>query len=251
MNPLAMLESSMDQFTKKEKIIAQAILQNPLFVIQLSAEGLAISAHSSKSAFIRMCQKMGFEGYRDFRFSVSRHLVSTSSKNNIENPMQEILSSYSEYILNIAQTILKQDVETLASWILNAEKIKILGQNRTGLSAQQLRMRIAKIGIDGEAVNDPVTMRDLSSILGEHDLCIIFSIKAMASYQPFVKEMRANGCKVVLLTMSPKTPMKKDVDLLLSFPFISRSEVDSFLDDQAIFFVFIEVLLNELARQEK
>lgn len=245
MNPLASMQTSMKEFTKKEKLIADYILQDPQRTIQLSAEELATLASSSKSAYIRMCQKMGFEGYRDFRFSMSRYLVSTSSKENEENPMQEILSTYSEYILNIAQTIQKKDVHDLAQRMMKAKRIKIFGNNRTGLSAKQLRMRLTKIGIDAEAVTDSVIMRDLVEVLDEDDLCIIFSIKAMPSFYNFLSDMR---CQSILLTMTPKSPLHKEVDKVLTFPYISRSTAESFLDDQAIFFVFIEVLLNELSR---
>lgn len=248
MNPLQSIQTALPTFTKKEKLIAEAILKDPVSVVQVTAQDLAEKVSSSKSAYIRMCQKMGFEGYSDFRFSISRHLLSAGSKSDEENPMQAILNSYSEYILNIASTIKKEDVHTLASYILTATRVKLFGINRTGLSAKQLRMRLIKLGLDAEAVNDSVTMRDLSSLLTKEDVCIIFSIKGLPDYYQYAKDLRERGCKVVLLTMTPKTPMRKDVDLLLQLPYISRSSNESFLDDQAIFFVFIEVLLNEVAR---
>lgn len=249
MNILGGIEATMDQFTKKEKLLAEYILKDPLSAAQMNAEELALAAHSSKSAYIRMCQKLGFDGYSDFRFTMSRYLVSTAGNNySSEGPMQSILTSYSENILHIAQTVKQQDIETLASWIKDALHIKIFGMNRTGLSAQQLRLRMSKIGLDAEAITDTVLMRDVSTSLHNDDICIIFSIKAMAQYHSFMKDMQTNGCKVILLTMTPKTPLRKNADLVLSFPFISRSTSESFLDDQAIFFVFIEVLLSELAR---
>lgn len=251
MNLLGGIENAMDQLTKKEMQIANFILQDPMCAVQMTAEELASAAHSSKSAYIRMCQKLGFDGYSDFRFTMSRYLVSTAGNNcSSEGPMQSILNSYSENILHIAQTVKQQDIQTLAAWIKDAKHIKIFGLNRTGLSAQQLRLRMSKIGVDAEAITDTVLMRDVSTSLHSEDICIIFSIKAMAQYHPFMKDMQTNGCKVILLTMTPKTPLRKNADLLLSFPFISRSTSESFLDDQAIFFVFIEVLLSELARAE-
>lgn len=247
MNPIASIKANMNMFTKKEKLIAEAVLVDPLQSIQMNLEEFALQQHSSKSAYIRMCQKLGYNGYTDFRFSLSNYMISTGSKEDVDNPMQAILNCYRDYILQIAQTIHQEDVTTLAKWIQSANRIKIFGLNRTGLSAKQLRMRLVKLGYDSEAIVDTVVMRDVSTLLKEDDLCIIFSIKAMPDYQPFIRQMKDNKTRIVLCTMTPKTPLAKDVDKLLCFPYISRSSAESFMDDQPIFFVFIEILLNALA----
>lgn len=251
MNPLASLQNSMPTFTKKEALIAQLILQDPKLVIQYSAEEIALQAHSSKSAYIRLCQKIGYDGYTTFRFAISRHLVTENGHEGEDDPIKTITTSYSEHILQLHQCIQHTDVKKLASYALKANKIKVFGINRTGSSAHQLRLRMAKIGLDAEAITDSVLMRDAASIMREDDLCIIFSIKAMNFYHPFIKEMREHNCPVVLITMTPKTPMRKDVSQMITLPFISRSSTLSFMDDQAIIFVFIEILLNEIASQSK
>lgn len=248
MNPIALIKASMNQFTKKEQLLAEAIVKDPLVAVQVGLEEYAQMVHSSKSAYIRMCQKLGYKGYTDFRFSLSNYMISTGSKHNSEHPMQAILNIYSEYILRISEMVKPEDIAWLAKTIVSANRIKILGINRTGLSAQQLRMRIMKLGYDAEAVNDAVVMRDLSDILATDDLCIIFSIKATQDYLPWMKRMKENGATVVLITMTANSPLHQHADQIIRLPFISRSDTESFLDDQAVFFVLIEVLLNELAR---
>lgn len=239
-------------FTKKEALIAQHILDcDPVKVIQYTADQLAREAKSSKSAYIRMCQKLGYDGFSEFKFALSREMVSNTSdadeKSN--DPIKAITSSYAQQILNIQQTISQDDIHALGKKIITSRKVKVLGYNRTGLSAMQTRMRLSKIGVDCEAINDLVVMRDVSEILNHEDLCIIFSIKGNTdSYFDLVKTLKQKGCFITLVTMTPKNHLVPYTDQVFTLPYISREHIDTFLDDQAIFFVFIEILLNEIAK---
>ena len=60
--------------------------------------------------------------------------------------------------------------------------------------------------------------------------------------------MKKNGATVVLFTMNGSSPYKKLCDHYVCLPQISYNKKMGFLDDQAIFFVFIEVLISEAAK---
>jgi hypothetical protein len=49
--------------------------------------------------------------------------------------------------------------------------------------------------------------------------------------------------------MTPNNKFAQEVTHMVSLPYISKSSSKAFLDDQAIFFVLIEILLNEIARE--
>jgi DNA-binding MurR/RpiR family transcriptional regulator len=178
--------------------------------------------------------------------------VESGESNVSSNAISSITSSYSNYISKINTTITLEEVTRLAESIIHSNRVKIFGINRTGFSANQLRYRLSKIGFDAEALTDTVLMRDVSNNLGRNDLCIIFSIKGSpAMYSDIVKTLKENRCKVILIAMNPGTPLKKDCDTVIMLPYISKMSEIFFLDDQVIFFVFIEILLSELARLSK
>ena len=252
MKLLEKMQQSLPSFTKKEALIAQYILDSdPVTVIQYTAQQLADQAKSSKSAYIRMCQKLGYDGYSEFKFAFSREMVSnTSDPDPLSNdPIKAITSSYAQQIMNIQQMITLEDLHILGEKIIHAHRVKIIGYNRTGLSAMQLRMRLSKIGVDCESITDPVVMRDVVEILNKEDLCIIFSIKGLSDpYFEIVKTLQSNGCWFTLITMTPKNHLVPYANQVITLPYISRDHVDTFLDDQAIFFVLIELLLNDIAK---
>lgn len=58
------------QFTPNEKRIAAYILSNPLATSQFNLADLATKTYTSHSAIVRFTQKLGYEGFRDFRIAL-------------------------------------------------------------------------------------------------------------------------------------------------------------------------------------
>lgn len=249
-SPIELINLNLYNMTKKERAIAEYILEDPHKAIQFSAEMIAEQTHTSKAAFIRFCQKLGFNGYAEFKFALSRSLVAYVNYVDDNNPIKQITQSYSNFILQISSMVTQDEITKISKLIVSARKLKIFGINRTALSAHQFRMRLGKIGLDAEYCDDTVTMRDIIEYLGPEDVCIIFSIKAMPStYGDIIPELANNGVKTVLLTMTPNNKFANDVTHMVTLPYISKSSSKAFLDDQAIFFVLNEILLNEIARE--
>ena len=68
-----------------------------------------------------------------------------------------------------------------------------------------------------------------------------------AIYNPIVTNLAENQCSVFCFTMSQALPFKKKCEKYIVLPRISRDSNISFLDDQAVFMVFIEILMNRIA----
>lgn len=248
--PLEALAAHMPTLTKTEKAIAEFILNDPVTAYQSDTDFLAKETGSSKAAFIRLCQKIGYKGYSEFRFALSRSMVSNSPDFvSSDDPILRITYTYSKMINQISDTLTIQEIEKLADSMIKARRLKIFGSNRTFLSAQQLRMRLGKIGMDAEAIGDEISMRDISELLTNEDYCILFSIKAMDHYNQVINLLKLNDCPISLITMTANNKLEPNVDQQILLPIVSRLTSTSFLDDQIIYFVFIEVLLNVLSKK--
>lgn len=249
-SPIELINLNLYKMTKKERVIAEYILEDPQKAIQYSAEMIAEETHTSKAAFIRFCQKLGFNGYAEFKFALSRSLIAFVNYKDDNNPINQITQSYSNFILQINTMVTQKQISAISKLIINARRLKIFGVNRTALSAHQFRMRLGKMGYDAEFCDDKVTMLDVIEYLGPEDVCIIFSIKVMhTTYGDIIPELINNGVKVVLLTMTPNNKYAEEVSHMVTLPYISKSSSKAFLDDQAIFFVLNEIILNEIARE--
>lgn len=253
MNPIERIQNHFNDFTKTEVEIAVYIMNNPSGSARRSIIELAKETHSSKTALVRFSQKIGYNGFSEFRFDLSRFLVSSNGENALKekekgNALFSIADAYSSYILQLKQTVDPADLKAIAQMITKARYIKVLGYDRTFSSAQQFRLRLAKIGYDAEAVGNKALMRDIPDILTKKDLVILFTtMNNYHTYDEVVANTYSSGCPIVCFTMTNNLKFKKMCTKYLVLPNISRDADFSFLDNQAIYFVFIEMLLETIA----
>ena len=62
------------RFTTTEEMLADFVLAHPNEVVAMSASQLAKAAHTSNSAIVRFCSKLGIDGYRSFNVTLAREL---------------------------------------------------------------------------------------------------------------------------------------------------------------------------------
>ena len=254
MNPLELLEQELPGLTKSEKIIAEYILGNPMAIIRYSLTQVAKASKSSNTAIIRLCQKLGYQGFSEFKFSMSRaalsdtHYTATVDSQDATSSMSAIVAQYVSHLNQMAAETDMEVIKSIASILRRTVRVAIMGINRTAFSASQLSYRLSKLGVANYLITDRVIMADYMEIFGPEDVCLIFSISTISiNYKEIVQRLKKNGASVVLFTMNASSPLKKMCDHFICPPQISYNKKMGFLDDQAIFFVFIETLLSETA----
>ena len=247
-NPVERIESYRSEYTKTDQHIAEFILSHPHAIVTNTLDELAHMSKLSPSAFVRFSKKIGYEGYSALRFDLSRYLVSRNATSQNENtdPIHAITSAYSSYVQEIANMISMEETEEITQMIIHADRIMIVGYNRSYHSAIQLKRRLSRLGINSQALFDPSDIEDASSICNEKDLFIIFSISGQGNYDAAVKEMLHKGTPVICITMSRVLSFLHLCTKVVLLPRIDKETSEYYLDNQVIFYVYIEVLLNIL-----
>lgn len=251
-NPLDRIQSYYDELTKNERNIAVQIINDPQTAATLTIDALAEKYGTSKAALVRFAKHIGYTGFAEFHFDLSRFLVSqnapASSHYKDTSPIQAITQAYCDYIQEINQFVTLEQIQHIAQLFLSANKRKLFGRNRTYSAARQLQLRLARMGYDTESIDDHTLALDIVNMLNDKDLVILFTISDHTkSYDSIVKTLNENTCPIVCITMSQDLSFKKYCTEYVVLPRISRSANMSFLDDQAINFVFIEILLDAIA----
>lgn len=247
-SPIKRIETYQNEFTKTEIELMNYILSHLHSFATNNIDQVAEDSGISKSAFVRFAKKIGYSGYAEFRFEISRYLVSNNTEPSdlSDTPIKAISDLYCSYIHEIPAHINMDQVEKTANLIQKAKRIKIAGSNRSFQSARQLKQRLGRIGYDAEALQDNVDISDAADMYGPEDLFIIFTISGKGHYDIVVHTLHERGCPVILITMSQILPYQNLCTEAIILPRIDKDSNISFLDNQVIFFVFIEILLKIL-----
>ena len=82
MSIMTQLEFALD-FTHAEVEIAHYILNHGEDVLNLSSKELAKRTYTSPATIVRLCRKLGLEGYNDFKIKYSAELQYTLTKTSL------------------------------------------------------------------------------------------------------------------------------------------------------------------------
>lgn len=258
MNPIALIHSKYDTLTNAEQKLADYIVQNPRCALEYRMTQLSQKAGSSNAALARLCQKLGYDGFSEFRFSLNNYLLSQGSDapenpNAVEShdPLQNIIDTYTHYIRMIPNYVSREQLHTAAKKICSARRISIWGFNRTFQSAQQLSNRLGRLGIFNKCTDDWIVMTDDSEMLGPEDLCIILSMegRGFAGREYIVENLQSHHCPTLLITMNSRIHLADHADQVMLLPRVTDDSPTNFYEDQVIVYILLELLLYEIASE--
>ncbi|MCI9047849.1 MAG: MurR/RpiR family transcriptional regulator [Hungatella sp.] len=72
MNILERIQSCLPALTNSERKVAEYIILAPIDVVRFPSEYLAQRSGGSRGAIIRLCQKLGYKGYSEFKYDMSK-----------------------------------------------------------------------------------------------------------------------------------------------------------------------------------
>lgn len=148
------------EFSESEKEIARYILNHGDDVLSMSVKELAKNTYTSPATIVRLCKKIGLEGYNDFKIKYSAELqydLHHSNRIDVNFPFEKKdthpmichkLASLSEEV--IADTIKLIDfdqLEKIVDLLYQSHDIDIYGSGNSLLAAmsfQHKMMRIAR-----------------------------------------------------------------------------------------------------------
>lgn len=248
--PIERLKAGLGSFTQAEEAAARYFIDHPSSVVNKTIAAVAKEAGLTTTGIMRMCQRVGYSGYAEFRFSMNRHLISHGVDNTEEaSSIDHLADAYATYLRKTTDSLDREQLQRVARLILGARRISMWGCNRTYESVKQLSLRLFRIGVFNQTTSDPDIMDDVSSILGTGDLCVVMSMngRGTKSYASLMSSLVERGCDVLLITMNPKIGLIKHAAEAVVLPWISRDYATGLLEDQMIVFMYLECLLNEIA----
>ncbi len=219
-------------FTDTEIRIADFILINQEDVPNMYIQELAENTYTSHSAIIRLSQKLGFSGYRNFKVALiheiqsNKHTIGhvdpnfpflpTDSSINIAKKMADLT------IETIRKTMGKLDKEQLnkaVEMIRNAKRIYLFGNGDSQIRARSFQNKFIKINKHliiadeyGETAWNTLSM-------DKFDCAIIISYAGnSASYMKLLKYLAAMKIPSIMLTGNSESTVSKLCNLTIEVP---------------------------------
>lgn len=255
MDLLQQIQSLFDTYTNNEKKIAQFIIKDPKYFARTNIETAIENIGISKAALIRFSKKLGFNGYTELKYELNRYLLSNNVKleNNEDNhPISNITNRYIEAIDDMVNCLDIHKIDLAAKSLLESHHITICGLNKSGASLDQFAKRLLNLNIHvSTAKDDTQIIFDYLNTLTSQDTLVIFTVEDTTKfYSKNITSFKESQCNIIVVTFDKNTLIVKNANHSFVLPKLSK-QYATFLDVQALFFIFIEIFVTELAKIKK
>ena len=250
MNVIAKLQEILPDLSKNERRIADYFLQHPKNIDEYSSEAIAAICGASRSTIIRLCHKLGYRGYSEFKYALLHEQEQVSPAPGFSflpaASADDVLHYYCNGLMQMEPLIQSPVLLELVDAISYANRVVALGYNHSAFSARQFAFRLNKFGVDCHSLEDSTLIASYERILKQGDVAVIFSISGRRAFQASVNEYRRNRVKVILITMTQDCELAKSVDIAVVLPHLSNVSYVHPLDDAITFYMFIEMVVERL-----
>ena len=247
MNPFEKMDLKKDSFTKKELMLYDVLKDNLQNILSFSASDLSKQYNISQSTITRFCQKIGYDGYNEFKFDVFRSgKQGNSSKDNLST-----LDAYIKLIEILKSSIDYQQLNQFASDIVNAESIIILGMHKSALPAKLLQYNLFKYGKKAIFLDYGDIVNDFQQLINQDDMVIIYTNRGnvLGSINTTLKDMSKKlSFNLSIITMNDNISIKKYINNYICLPSTIIQGFQNYLENQVIFFIYTDILTSEIAK---
>ncbi len=247
MNPFEKMDLKKDSFTKKELILYDVLKDNLQNILSFSASDLSKQYNISQSTITRFCQKIGYDGYNEFKFDVFR----SGKQGNASKDDLSTLDAYIKLIEILKSSIDYEQLNHFANDIVKAHSIIILGMHKSALPAKLLQFNLFKYGKKAIFLDYGDIVNDFQQLVSEDDMVIIYTNRGnvLGSINSTLKDLiKKVSFNLSIITMNDKLSIKKHTQNYIWLPSTINQGFQNYLENQVVFFIYTDILTSEIAK---
>lgn len=216
-------------FTNSEKSISAYILEHISDVITMPLPELAKKSYSSQATIIRLCRKLGCQGYSHFKICLTTELGTLADRKpsievNVPFNRQASDKEIIENFYHLSQQSLKNAYENLnlnqlrraAQLINQSNSVAIYGRGESLLLAEDFRHKLLRIGIhaDTEIISGFESYRTRQKYKKEVAVIVSHYVDTIPIGDVF-RDLNANHIPIILICGDDKSPLLKKATVVI------------------------------------
>jgi DNA-binding MurR/RpiR family transcriptional regulator len=207
-----------------EQRVADFILKHPDELIYLTVTELAEKTNTSESTVVRLCQKIGYKGYQEFKIMLARDLVEPTnaiyaaieSGDSLQTIKTKVFQANAQALRDTIEVLTDAELELAVKAIATARRLDVYGVGGSNPLAIDAYHKFLKLGIAVVALSDGDMMAMSSSLLHEGDVALgISHTGASRDVTDALSNAQRNGATTICITHRSTSPITKVSDIKL------------------------------------
>lgn len=243
---LVKIQLMMSSLPKSEKIIAEALLENPEAIEHMTLAQLSRESGASEAAIVRFSRHLGFDGYTAMKqgFITSRENQPVPSDRDISqhDSMHTIMEKiYKNNVLTLSETLslAGDEYDRAVDALVKAKAIHFFGTGDAYAVARLAYMKFKRLGIVCSCDEDVMLQMITASNMSEKDVAIAVSYEGRSqNVVRALKTAKQMGATTISITKMTKSPLMDYTDITLRIAIhdltVGREKVTRRISDQFI-----------------
>lgn len=243
---------------RAEKSFAQALVENPEAITEMTLAEIARETNSSDASIIRFCKRLGYHGYTELKqaFMVVTSEKETvydetvSSSDTIKDIMKKVFQSNMQTLQNTMVMANDENYQEVVNALVTAKSIHFFGVGDAYAACQFAFMKFSRLGVVSSAESDIMMQFTAANNLGPGDVALAVSYEGRS--RNVVQAMsiaKKRGATTICITKMSKSPLLKYTDIPLYIAIsdlsVGRDKVTRRVADQFILDVLYLGYINQ------
>ncbi|MDF2881636.1 MAG: Transcriptional regulator, RpiR family [Clostridiaceae bacterium] len=228
------IKEIIEHLNLSEKKVADYILNNPKRVSDLSIKELAEESGSSQSAVVRLCKRLHYKGYKDFRIMIAKDSVDLKEEedmysdikpgDSISTIIRNISFNNKKSIDNTMEFLSVESVNKAINAIVKTERIDFYGVGASYVVCLDAFEKFTRINKNIRVSQDTHLQTQFASSLKEGDVAIAISYSGETrdTYDS-IKTAKDMGATTISITKFGHNTISDLCDIKL---FVSSPEIN-------------------------
>ncbi|GAC1303895.1 MAG: MurR/RpiR family transcriptional regulator [Vulcanimicrobiaceae bacterium] len=207
-----------------EQRVADFILKHAEELIYLTVTELAERTQTSESTVVRLCQKIGYKGYQEFKIMLARDLVGPTetvyeeieSGDSLPALKTKIFQANAQALKDTIEVLSDEELEKAVEALARAKRVEVYGIGGSAPLAFDAYHKFMKLGIAAVALSDSDLMAMSSSLLGVGDVVLgISHTGASRDVCDAMENAQNGGATTICITHRATSPITKVANVKL------------------------------------
>ena len=215
------IKSRSSGMSPKMQLIAKCVCRHPEFIVNRKVREIARLCKCDNAQIVRFCQRLGYDGINGLRSELTREMMpALFSENANMAPFDEMKRNFAaDYVRTVNDTLNmlgKEAVKETTLLIRSARRIVVAGCGSSGLAAQEMHIKLVRMGFPAFYTADPSFAQLNCALLEPTDVLLAFSVSGKSRLIcELAEKAKMQHARVIAVTNHPDSPLGKFGDIVL------------------------------------
>lgn len=210
-------------FNELEMSIYNYIIRNKQKVVYMKIRDLAGEAHVSTTTILRFCQKIGCEGYSEFKLRLKQYL-----KNDTQKQPDMDVSVIRDYLQRVETAGYQAALDKALAILTKSKTIVFIGTGTSGVMGKYGARYFNNVGWFALCIDDPFT----PVYRGENETTVVIALSVSGNTEQTImlaNQLKNRGCPLISITNSSSSTLAQMSDCNIAY-YIPEIRLERFYD---------------------